>query len=87
MKIMKQFMLFAFAAMALGLSACKKDRQCKCTVTTTYPNGNVNTDIDQRTTYLEIRKSAAKSRCQNYENVYVSENGGTTTTKGECKLN
>lgn len=86
MKIMKQVTLFVFAALALGLTACKKDRQCKCTVTTTYPNGNVNTDLDQKTTYVEIRKSDAKSRCQNFETVSVNQNGGTTTTKGECKL-
>jgi len=87
MKIMKQFTLLVFAALALGLTACKKDRQCKCTVTTTRPDGSVNTDLDQKTTYVEIRKSDAKSRCQNYETVTVNRNGGTTTTKGECDLN
>lgn len=84
---MKKIILLSFALLALGITSCKKDRECKCTVTRTSPNGNVTTDLDQRTTYTEIRKSDAKTRCQNYEAVSVNEGGGTTVIKGECKLN
>jgi len=84
---MKKILLLPIAFLALGLFSCKKDRDCKCTVTHTSSSGNVTTDIDQVTTYTDIRKSGAKSRCQNYTTVNVNSNGGTSTTKGECKLN
>jgi hypothetical protein len=84
---MKKTIFYSLLCLTLGLGACKKDRECKCTVTTTYPDGSTNTDLDQRSTYIEIRKSDAKSRCQDFENVRVNENGGTTTAKGECELN
>lgn len=84
---MKRMIVALCAVLALGAVSCKKDRECKCKVTTTYPNGNTNTDLDQRTTYTDIRKADAKSRCQNFEVVSVNDNGGTTVTKGECELN
>lgn len=84
---MKKTISFVLLGLSLCFGACKKDRECKCTVTTTYPDGSTNTDLDQRSTYIEIRKSDAKSRCQDFENVRVNDNGGTTTTKGECELN
>lgn len=84
---MKNFLMLICACVALSTTSCKKDRECKCNTTTTYANGNTNTDLDQRTTYVDVRKSDAKSRCQNYESVYVNENGGTTRVKGECELN
>ncbi len=79
--------MIACALIAFGASSCKKDRECKCKVTTTHPNGNTNTDLDQRTTFVDVRKADAKSRCQNFENTWVSEGGGTTIQKGECELN
>ncbi len=83
---MKRFFIVLACLSLISVTACKKDRQCKCTVTTTSPNGNVNTDLDQNTTYVDIRKSDAKTRCQNYTTTYVSQSGGTTVRKGECKL-
>lgn len=83
---MKKILLFSFAILALGVSSCKKDRQCKCTVTKTSPNGNTTTDLDQVTIYTESKKSDAKSQCQDYTRTNVNQGGGTSVEKGECKL-
>lgn len=83
---MKKILLIAACLGLVTLTSCKKDRLCKCTVTYTSPSGNTTTDLDQNTTYTDIKKSDAKTRCQNYTTTYVSQSGGTSTTKGECKL-
>lgn len=83
---MKKFFLLFVCFGCISLTSCKKDRECKCSVTTISPNGNTTTDLNQNTTYLKIKKSDAKTRCQNYTITSVNQSGGTTVTKGECKL-
>lgn len=72
--------------LAFALASCKKDRACVCTTTYTNAGGNVTTMVNQKTTYTDIRKRDAKSLCQKSTIVDIDNNGGTTTTVNDCKL-
>lgn len=83
---MKKITLMAIAIIALGLGSCKKDFTCECTMTYTSPSGNVTTDPMYNTTYRDMKKSDAKSRCQKETDIDVDTDGRTSTTVYDCKL-
>lgn len=70
----------------ISLSACKKDRVCECTNTTTSSSGNVNTDSPANITYINSTMGDAKSNCQKTNGTYVNASGGTSTYVYDCKL-
>ena len=76
----------AIAILALSISSCKKDRTCECTTTYTDSSGDVTTYPNDNTTYREIKKSDAKSRCQKATDTSVDSDGGTSVTVYDCKL-
>jgi hypothetical protein len=83
---MKKYSLLVAALFAISLSSCKKDRVCECTYTYTDSDGDVTTDPMANTTYREIKKSDAKSLCQNSTRTNVNRSGGTSTAVSDCKL-
>jgi len=83
---MKKITLVAIAIIAFSMSSCKKDYVCACTTTQTDQSGDVTTNPVDNTTYRDVKKTDAKSRCQKATEVDVNSNGGTTTTVYDCKL-
>lgn len=78
---------FIFACLVIiSFSSCKKDRVCECTNTNTNSSGTVTTDLNQNTTYKDVKKHDAKSLCQKSSTVYVNSSGGTSTYVSDCKL-
>lgn len=84
---MKKITLFAFAAVALSLASCKKDRTCECTYT---QSGTTNmTSHTENTTYTKVRKSDAKYMCDKVTYTQTNTNPGgssTGTSTSDCKL-
>lgn len=83
---MKKISLMAIAVIAMSVISCKKDFTCECTRVHTSASGNVTTDPMYNTTYRDMRKRDAKSRCQKETDVDVADNGNTTTDVYDCKL-
>lgn len=83
---MKKISFIAAALIAFSISSCKKDYTCECTQTVTDSSGDVTTDPMYNTTYRDMKKSNAKSHCQDSKEVRVDADGGTTTTVYDCKL-
>lgn len=84
---MKKIALFAFAAAALSLASCKKDRTCECTYT---QSGTTNvTSNTEKITYTKAKKSDAKYFCDKVTNTNTYTNSGgssTGTSTSDCKL-
>ncbi len=84
---MKKITLFAFAAVALSLASCKKDRTCECTYT---QSGSTNvTSNTENITYTKARKSDAKYLCDKVTTTTTntSTNGSyTSSSTSDCKL-
>lgn len=87
---MKKITLFAFAAVALSLASCKKDRTCECTYTSTSSYGTNNTiSHTETTTYKKIKKADAKYMCTKDNSSYTETSTGgayTSTSMSDCKL-
>lgn len=76
---MKKITLFAFAAVALSLASCKKDRTCECTTTMTGQTSVVTSS----TVIKKVKKSEAKTLCQKMS--YTNNLTPYTSTE-DCKL-
>jgi hypothetical protein len=77
---MKKVILFAAVVSAFSLASCKKERDCKCTTTTTYAGSSVSGTAN--TTYKDVTKKQAKMNCISYTR--TGDNGQVTTY--DCKL-
>lgn len=81
---MKKITLFAIIVAATSLTACKKDRTCSCTQTTTDPSGT--TSYSYTKTVQKSTKGTAKVQCISYK--YTDTNNGiSSTTETSCSLN
>ncbi len=78
---MKKIGLSVVAIVTISLTACKKDRTCECTSTSS--NGNISSST---TTIKKIKKSEAKTLCQNFTSTYSSQNSPTQTDVNTCTL-
>ncbi len=76
---MKNIILLAIAFTAISFASCKKDRTCECTYSYTNSAGVTVTDPAETTTIKKIKKSEAKSLCQNTK---YKGNSTTTSTSG-----
>ncbi len=77
---MKKITLFAFAAVALSLASCKKDRTCECTFTSSTGSNSVTTTS---TVIKDVKKSEAKTLCQK---TTYTDNLNSYTSTSDCKL-
>jgi hypothetical protein len=84
--IMKINILLIACVGLISLSSCKKDRECECTTTYTNEKGETETDQPETITYIDIKKSEAKSLCQKTTTTHVKESGKTVTQVDDCKL-
>lgn len=73
---MKKYVTISFLLLAVGLgcSSCKKDYTCTC-----YDNAGNPQD---KNTYNNITKDAAKDKCDN-QNTYYSYQGGWCTLSSD----
>lgn len=78
---MKKTLLFASVIICASLVSCKKDRVCECTSTSS--GGSLSTTT---TTIKKIRKSEAKTLCQNHTYTSTGSNGQTQTNVDNCTL-
>lgn len=75
---MKKFVLFVAAAATLGLTSCKKDWSCDCTV----PDGNGGTTT-QSTPINGKTKKDAEAQCEGKASI----GGITVSTGSNCTTN
>ncbi|MCA6435226.1 MAG: hypothetical protein ACK5QC_10850 [Bacteroidota bacterium] len=95
---MKKTTFILSSVLLLGLTACKKDLTCECTVTNTSSttNGTPNTLDPPRTTVskmTDVTKKQANANCVSGENTanYTFSSGGQSfavvdVTKFDCKI-
>jgi hypothetical protein len=80
---MKKSILFGLVLIAAAtISSCKKDRVCSCEVTTT---GLLNLSINVDTTFVDISKADAESKCTGL-NASVTDPLFDTTVETVCEL-
>lgn len=61
----KKLMIFgAFALLSALVVSCKKDRTCSCTTVTT---GTINATVTGDTTFVDVSKKDAESKCSSLE--------------------
>jgi hypothetical protein len=78
---MKKAILFASAIICLSLASCKKDRVCECTSTSS--GGSLSTST---ITIKKIKKSEAKTLCQNHTYTSSGSNQPNQTDVTNCTL-
>lgn len=78
---MKKTILFVAVLAAISFASCKKERECTCTVTSTF--GGTSSSGTQTRTYKDVTKKQAKTLCAGWTETSAS---GTVTT-ADCKLN
>ena len=79
---MKKVLLFSLVLIATAtISACKKDRICTCTSVVT---GSFNFTASADTTFVNVNKGDAETKCSALESS-VSADGESITTTCELK--
>jgi hypothetical protein len=85
---MKKIAILSIVFAGLAFAACKKDKACECTETTTYATSAGTTTVTDPVRNIEIKEikgGEAKSWCQKSTEVTVS-GPNTTTRVDDCKL-
>ncbi|MDO9000730.1 MAG: hypothetical protein Q7W45_13260 [Bacteroidota bacterium] len=83
---MKKITFIVLLISAINFCSCKKDYNCECTKTTLYASGNSKLEPAETVTYQKIKKSEAKSICQNSIAETTNGSGVTTIISNNCKL-
>lgn len=79
--IMKKVLLFSLALIAVAaISSCKKDRLCVCT---TEVSGSFNFSGTADTTFANVSKGDAETKCDGLNSSYSSGDESAVTT---CEL-
>lgn len=78
---MKKTILFVSIISGISLASCKKDRVCECTSTSS--SGSLTTST---TTIKKIKKSEAKTLCQNRTYTNTGNNNQIQTDVTNCTL-
>lgn len=78
---MKKAIIFSMVLTAFAVVSCKKDYICGCTTTTTSGSGTVTGSGD--TTFTDITKSDAETKCNSFES---SGSFGGYSWDTDCEL-
>jgi hypothetical protein len=76
----KLFFFVAVSGILFAATSCKKDRVCSCDVVTT---GIVNFSITIDTTFVDVSKDEAGTKCTALNSSY---DDGLNTVKSTCEL-
>jgi hypothetical protein len=77
---MKKVILSAAVIAAIFMSSCVKERDCKCSTTTSY--AGASSTSSETIVYKDVTKKQAKTLCVGYT---TTNDAGYTTTK-DCEL-
>ena len=78
---MKKNIIALSALIILGLASCKKDRNCECKYTDTFPG---STAVTETYTLIDVSKGTAKKACIDMKSTYGT--GTTYTETIDCEL-
>ncbi len=84
---MKKIAILSIVFVGLAFAACKKERECECTETTSnnVPGSISNTDPVVKYEIREIKGSEAKTWCQK-STVVTTTGTFVSTVVDDCKL-
>ena len=77
---MKKLLILSVVAVGFAITACKKDRTCTCTTTT---SGTFNFTVSGDTVFKDMSKSDAEAACDGLES---SGSSGGESYETTCEL-